>query len=91
MNETDIRCQLRTFVKKCAKMPGGAVLADDTPILAAGLLTSLDVAQLFLFIESLRGSEIDLSQTSPEVLASVDTLWTAFFAPGAPAAVRRPA
>lgn len=91
MNETDVRRELKAFVRKCAKLPAGAELADDTPILATGLLTSLDVTQLFLFIESLRGSEIDLSQTSPEVLASIDTLWAAFFAPRAPVAARRPA
>ena len=56
---------------------------DDTPILGAGLLSSLDVVELILFIESLRGSEVDVDSIEPEALTSIDTLCSTFFGPGA--------
>ena len=87
MNESDLRASLKAWIRRRAKLAPDVVLRDDTPILEAGLLTSLDVAQLFLFIESLRGQEVDLSLIQPEVLTNVDTLYAAFLAP-APASAR---
>lgn len=85
MHELECRGRLKAWIKKRAKLADDVVLRDDTPVLEAGLLTSLDVAQLFLFIESLRGEEVDLARIEPEVLTSVDTLYAAFLAPPAPA------
>ena len=81
MDETHLRASLKAWIRRRAKLGPDVVLRDDTPILEAGLLTSLDVAQLFLFLESLRGKEVDLSEIQPEVLTNVDTLYAAFLAP----------
>ena len=62
-----------------------APIEDDTPILEKGILSSLDVVELVLFIESLRGEDVDADSIEPETFASVDALWTGFFAPLAPA------
>lgn len=79
MSGAEIRDQLRTWIRKRAKLTADKPLNDDTPILEANLLTSLDVAELFVYIESLRGEEVDLATVEPTVLKDIDTLYTAFF------------
>ena len=91
MDESHLRNSLKAWIRRRAKLAPDVVLRDDTPILEAGLLTSLDVAQLFLFIESLRGQEVDLSSIEPEVLTNVDTLYAAFLAPAQAAPAAEPA
>ena len=54
-------------------------LKDDTPILESGLLSSLDVVELILFIENLKGAEVDVDDIEPEVLTNVNTIYDGFF------------
>ena len=77
MEEGEVRSQLMSWIRERA----GAEreLTNDTPILAVGLLSSLDVTELILFIESLRGEEVDLDAIEPEALENIDTLYQAFF------------
>jgi hypothetical protein len=42
------------------------------------------VVELVLFIESLRGEEVDVDAIEPESLRNVDTLFEAFFADAMP-------
>jgi len=53
---------------------------DRTPILESGLLSSLDVVELIVFIESLLGEEVDVDAIEPESLSDVATLYETFFA-----------
>lgn len=52
---------------------------DRTPILESGILSSLDVVELVIFIESLRGEEVDVDSIEPEALLNVDSLFETFF------------
>lgn len=52
---------------------------DRTPILDSGILSSLDVVELVIFIESLRGEEVDVDSIEPEALLNVDSLFETFF------------
>ncbi|MGE3636731.1 MAG: hypothetical protein AB7P00_42910 [Sandaracinaceae bacterium] len=80
MDEAKIRAELKTWILEHAKSrPEGAV-TDQTPILETGLLSSLDVVEFVLFIEELRGEEVDTDELEPEVFTSIDTLWEGFFA-----------
>jgi acyl carrier protein len=54
-------------------------LDDQTPILESGILSSLDVVELILFVESLRGEEVDVDRIEPESLTNIDTLYDTFF------------
>jgi acyl carrier protein len=84
MDEQQIRAQLRQWILEHAKAPArGGELTDQTPILESGLISSLDVVEFVLFIEELRGEEIETDDIEPEVFTSVDTLWEGFFAPQA--------
>ena len=74
----EIRESLRGWILSRAGAQTGR-LADDAPILAEGLLSSLDVVELVLFVESLRGEEVDADAIEPEALASIDALYATFF------------
>ena len=73
-----MRTALRKWIVDRARGPARD-LADDTPILESGLLSSLDVVELIVFIEGLRGNEVDVETIEPEALTSIDTLYLTFF------------
>ena len=54
-------------------------ICDRTKILEEGLLSSLDIVELILFIESLRGDEVDVDALEPEVFADIDSLFRNLF------------
>ena len=78
-SEADIRAALRQWILTRAQAAPDRELRDDTPILEPGLLSSLDVVELILFIESLRGAEVEVELIEPEALAVVNTLYATFF------------
>jgi acyl carrier protein len=82
MTETEVRTQLRSWIRARAKLAASRELKDDTPILDQGILSSLDVAELILYIESLKGEEVDIASIEPKVLRNIDTLYIAFFGEG---------
>jgi hypothetical protein len=53
--------------------------ADGTPIIERRYLTSLQVADLLLYIEELRQAPVDPSRLKPGVFASIDSIHAAFF------------
>ena len=79
MTETEIRQQLRTWIVNRARdMPNG--LRDDTPILESGILTSLDVVELILFIENLRGGvEVSVDALEATAFYDINTIYRTFF------------
>jgi acyl carrier protein len=77
--EAEIREALRSWILAHARGGSDQELRDDTPILDAGFLSSLDVVELVLFIENLRGAEVDVDAIEPEALTSLDTLIQTFF------------
>jgi acyl carrier protein len=80
MQETDIKARLRDWIVKHSKATGkAATFTDDTHILEEGILSSLDIVEFVLFIESLRGEDIDTDDIEPQVFTSINTLYAAFF------------
>ena len=58
----------------------GDVTGFDEPEPLAGLRCDvLDVVELVIFIESLRGEEVDVDSIEPEALLNVDSLFETFF------------
>lgn len=80
MNDAEQRRQLRDWIKSRSRQEGAAKIDDDTAILEEGILSSLDIVEMVLFIESLRGSDVDLEAIDPAVFTSVNTIHAAFFA-----------
>ena len=79
MLEFEVREQLRAWILRRSQSKAAAELKDDTPILESGLLSSLDVVELILFIESLKGTEVDVDDIEPEVLTNISTIYEGFF------------
>ncbi len=81
MQESEVRTKLRTWIIKHTKAPAkAAAFTDETRILEEGILSSLDIVEFVLFIESLRGEDVDTDDIEPEVFTSINTLYAAFFA-----------
>jgi acyl carrier protein len=80
MQESEVRTKLREWILKHAKTPPKAEFSDATPILADGILSSLDIVEFVLYIESLRGEDIDVDAIEQDAFTSVNALYEAFFA-----------
>lgn len=81
MSPDEVKSKLRDWIRNRSKRPiGESDLDDDTPIIEAGFLSSLDIVEFVLYIESLIGDEIDLDDLEPEVFTSTNTMYQAFFA-----------
>ena len=79
MTEAEIRRELRQWILDRAK-DKPAQLEDSTPILELGILSSLDVVELVLVIERLRGSEVEAESLEASAFQDIDAIWKAFFA-----------
>lgn len=81
MNEEEVKGKLRAWIiNKSKQQVEDHELTDETPIIESGLLSSLDVVEFVLYIESLMGDEIDLEDLEPEVFTSISTMYATFFA-----------
>jgi acyl carrier protein len=78
MSESEVRRQLRDWIVDRAKEKPDA-LSDDTPIMENGILSSLDVVELILFIERIRGDEVDTDALEPESIRDVNAIYQTFF------------
>lgn len=81
MQESEVRAKLRGWIVKHTKAPSKATFTDETHILEEGILSSLDIVEFVLYIESLRGEDVDTDDIEPQVFTSINTLYAAFFAP----------
>ena len=80
MTEQEVKAKLRDWIGKRARKSLSQPLADDTRVLDEGILSSLDIVEFVLFIESLRGEDVDVEDIEPAVFTSIDSLYEAFFA-----------
>ena len=80
MLELDVKAKLRDWIAKHAKKPFAAEFNDETPVLELGILSSLDIVEFVLFIEDLRGGDVDADDIGPEAFTNINTLYSAFFA-----------
>jgi len=68
-----IRQQLRDWIVAQGRVARGD-LEDDTPLLEDRLITSLQVVELILFLEALRGRPIDATRLVPGCFRDIDTI-----------------
>lgn len=73
-----MRADLRRWILKRAQGKPVGDFSDQTALLETGVLSSLDVVELVLFLENLRGSEVDVDRIEPESLRSIDALYENF-------------
>lgn len=80
MLELEVKAKLRDWIAKHARKSLTADFDDNTSVLELGILSSLDIVEFVLFIENLRGSEVDADDIEPEAFTSINSLYSAFFA-----------
>ena len=83
MNQTALRQALRQWVRAHASAPDADAVQDRTPLISSRLITSLQVLDLVLFIEELRGAPIDATMLRPEAFRDIDNICVTFFSDGA--------
>ena len=66
--------QLKDFLSQHAPAAGSMTITEDTALLGTGLLDSLAVIQLMLFLGSEYGIEIEDEDFTPENLSTVGAL-----------------
>jgi len=81
--EREVREALREWI---ARKSGGKVevhaLTDQVPIVEQRIITSVQVMDLILFIERLRGRPVDVERLKVGVFRNVDAIYASFFAAG---------
>lgn len=80
MTELEAKKELRNWIVDRAKDKPDE-MKDDTPILETGILSSLDVVELILFIEHLLDDEVDTDDLDAESIRDVNAIYGTFFSP----------
>lgn len=80
MTESNVVEKLSVWILDRANVENRSAFNAQTKIIDDGLLTSLDVVELILFIEDLRGEEVDIESLEPASFANIDSLVETFFA-----------
>ncbi len=78
VNNSSTRQALREWIRGKSQPVDGIVINDQTLIIEEGLITSVDVLELFLLIEELSGIEIDATELEPDMLESIDRICHTF-------------
>lgn len=74
------RAELRAWIVATSGKIRPEELGDDTPLLEQRIISSLHVAELILFVESLRGGPVNLSRLNGKSLRDIDSVCAAFLA-----------
>lgn len=82
--EAEVRQALRTWVRRYATVEVPESFDDHTPLITTRYLTSLQVADLLVYVEELRGEGLDIGALRPGVFRDIDTIYATFLAGGCP-------
>ena len=74
-----IRKQLRDWVLRNGKTGGLIDIEDDTPILESRIISSVQVMDLILFMEHLRGDPVQPNSIRPGSFTSINAIFESFF------------
>jgi acyl carrier protein len=81
VTEVETKTKLREWILNRSKKPVRREdLTDETPIVESGLLSSLDIVEFVLYIESLTGQEIDAEELEPAAFTNTNAMYATFFA-----------
>ena len=79
-SEEHVRNALRKWIAASSAKPCIEQLGDDTPLFRSGILKSVQVTDLILYIEELSERCVDVEQIKPGVFRDIDTIYRNFFA-----------
>lgn len=78
-SEADIRQALRDWVVKTHGKIRPEDVHDDTPLIVRGLISSLQILDLLLFLEHLSGKPLTIDNLQAGVFRNINTLYQHFF------------
>jgi hypothetical protein len=78
-----VRLALRQWVLNRNPQVDPAQLTDHTPLVSSRLVTSLQVTDLLLFIESLRERPVEVESLAAGAFSDLETIHRTFFPAGA--------
>jgi hypothetical protein len=78
-SEGEVRETLRGWVCRTGGRIQPDQMRDDTPILEHRLITSLQVMDLILFLEQLRGAPLDVEAIRPGAFRDINAIYDSFF------------
>lgn len=77
---TNPRAELRAWLSRNGrKSTSDAAIDDHTPLIEEGILSSVQVPDLLLLIEDLRGRPVEIDELGPGAFHSVETITRRFF------------
>lgn len=77
---TDAKTRLRTWILENGRPIDGVELTDETPLLEKRILSSLQIADLLLFLEELRGAPVELEGLTGSSFRDLGSMSRAFLA-----------
>lgn len=81
MGEAETKQKLREWILQRSKQAvRREEFTDETLVVESGILSSLDIVEFVLYIESLTGAEIDAEELEPAAFASTNAMYATFFA-----------
>ncbi|MGI8758358.1 MAG: hypothetical protein ACR2K0_03545 [Acidimicrobiales bacterium] len=81
-SEAEVRHALRAWVRRRSTVEVPETFDDHTPLITTRYLTSIQVADLLLYVEELRGESLDPGSLRPGVFTDVDSIYATFLAGG---------
>ena len=78
----EVRAQLRDWILKNGKVKDPAALTGETPLVASGILSSLQIMELILFLERAADVAIDVEQLRPGTFKNMDSILASFLPGG---------
>ncbi len=78
-NKRRIKDDLRAWLSARAAGSFCGTVDDDTPLIESGIINSLDVVELLLLIERLRGGIINVESLKPGAFSSLNAIVHNFF------------
>jgi len=78
--EREIKQVLKEWIAKKSKDCDIESILDDTLILEKRIITSVQIMDLILYLESLTSKPVNINQVQPGIFSSIDSIYTAFFA-----------
>ena len=77
INQEKIKRELSLWLEK--KALADIELSDDLNIIEAGIISSLDILELILFIEQLKGQKFNLKNIKAGSFNSINSIYNSFF------------
>lgn len=77
--EQEVKTLLKQWILKKSTKIKESDLTDQTPLFEKRIITSLQVMELILEIEKIRGSKFNLKSIKPGAFGSIDNIYSSFF------------